>query len=120
MVSKPAPDYIEGYTILGMHAQSGDFGHYTLPVTPLFYAFVDLNEKFTVNLVLCDETRCICSPTNQQCDAYWIEDPTQISLILSTYTWQIMIRPHDKQKTLSIGDNTIVLTYTSSIEYRHF
>ena len=57
--------------------------------------------------------------TNQQCDAYWMEDPTQISLVLTTYTRQIMTRPHDKQKTPLIGDNKVALTCTSSIEYEH-
>ena len=98
-----------------MHTRTSDFGHYTLPVTPRFHAFVDLDEKFTLSRVLWDKIRCISSPTNQQCHAYWMEYPTQISLILSTYTRQIMAGPHDKQKTPLIGDNTIALTYTSSI-----
>ena len=102
-----------------MHPQTDDFGYYTLPVTPLCHAFVDLDEKFTINLVRWDKIRCISSPTNQQCDAGWMEDPTQISLILSTYTRKIMKRPYDKQKTPSIGDNAVVLTYTSSIKYGH-
>ena len=103
---------LDGYTIPTIHAQTGDFGYYTLPVTPLFHAFVDLDEKFTINLILWDEI-------DQQCDACWMEDPTQISLILSTYTRKIMKRPYDKQKTPSIGDNAVVLTYTSSIKYGH-
>ena len=98
---------------------TGDFGYDTLPVSPLFHAFVDLDEKFTINIVLWDDMRCIFSPTNQQCDVYWMEDPTQINLILSTFTRQIMARPHDKQKTPSVGDNKVALTYTSSIEYGH-
>ena len=95
---------------------TGDFGYDTLPVSPLFHAFVDLDEKFTINLVLWDKIRCISSPTNQLCDAYWMEGPTQINLILSTCTRQIMARAHDKQKTHSVGDNTVARTYTSSIE----
>ena len=87
------------------------------PVTPLLHAFVDLDEKITKNLILWDDIHCISSPTNYHCDAYWAEVPTQISLILSIYTPQIMTRPHNKQKTPSIGDNTAALTYTSSIKY---
>ena len=98
-----------------MHTQTCDFGYYTFPVTPLLHKFIDLDEKFTINLVLWDERSCNFSPTNQQCDAYLMEDPTQISLLLSTCTRQIMTRTHDKQKTPSFGDNTVTLTHTSSI-----
>ena len=77
---------LDGHTISTIHTQTGCFGYYTPPVTPLLHAFVDLDEKITKNLILWDYIRCISSPTNYHCDAYWAEDPTQISLILSTYT----------------------------------
>ena len=32
--------------------------------------------QFTKSLILWNDIRCISSPTNDQCDAYWTEDPT--------------------------------------------
>ena len=66
--------------------------YYALSVTPLFHAFVDLDEKFTKNLILLRDIGCISSPTNQQCDAYWTKDPTRISLIVSTYIYSVMVQ----------------------------
>ena len=48
-------------------------GYCTLSSIPPFYAFVDLDGKFTKNLILWDDIRCNSSPTNQQCDAYVLD-----------------------------------------------
>ena len=71
---------------------TGDFAYYTLPATPLFHAFVDLDENFTINIILWNGIRCISSPTNQQCEAYTLDGRPHSNQLDSVNLYSVIVQ----------------------------
>ena len=67
-------------------------GYCTLTDIPQCYAFVDLDGKFTENLIIWDDIYCNSSPTNQQCDVYVLDGRSHSNKSVSVNLYSFVVQ----------------------------
>ena len=61
--------------------------HYVSPYVQVHGSWLGFCRVLIGSRIIWDDICCISSPTNHKCDVHQTEDPTRISLILPTYTY---------------------------------